>query len=122
MSYNIDTWKTKELGNFRIALAALHAKEDYLDAPTLDIATNTLTFTGRGEGFELRGRREGDTLVVSHIDNHGEASGTMQEYLIDTVFPHSAGYLHAVLVWEGGDTIERLQVRDGQIETEEIEL
>ncbi len=122
MSYNIDIWKTKELRNFRIEMAALHEKGDYLDSPTLDIKTGILTFTGRAEGFELRGVQSGAWFDVDHIESHGEASGSMQEYLKEHVFPHSTGLLHAVLIWEGGDTIERLTVKDGAIEEEEIEL
>ena len=122
MSYNIDTWKTKELRNFRIAMESLHYKEDYLDHPTQDITTSILTFTGRAEGFELRGAQNGPWLDVDSIELHGEASGTMHEYLKDAIFPHSTGLLHAVLVWEGGDTIERLMIKDGVVEEEEIEL
>ena len=106
MSYNIDTWKTKELRNFRIEMTALRFKEDYLDHPTVDVQTGILTFTGRAEGFEL----------------HGEGSGTVQEYLKEAVYPCSTGLLSAVLVWEGGDTIEWLTIKDGVITEEEIEL
>ena len=122
MSYNIDTWKTKELRNFRIEMTALYYKEDYLDHPTVDIQMGILTFTGRAEGFELRGVQSGAWFDVDSIESHGEASGTMQEYLKEYVFPHSTGLLSAVLVWEGGDTIERLTVKDGMVEEEAIEL
>jgi hypothetical protein len=122
MSYNIDRWKTKELGDFRIKMHALKFAEDYLEHPMLDLSTGELMFDGRSGGFGLRGKQDGDVLIVSRLENYGEASGTMQEYLIDNVFPHSTGYFHAVLVWEGGDSIERLQVRDGAIEREEIDL
>ena len=122
MSYNIDRWKTKELTDFQIALTALEPKEDYLDAPTTDAKTGELTFTGRSGGFELRGQRSGDFLSVSHIKNYGEASGTMQEFLNEDVFPHSIGTLIAVCVWEGGDSITRLTVKGGVVTEENIEL
>ena len=122
MSYNIDTWKTKELTNFRIPMSALHYKEDYIDRPTLDPTTSLLTFTGRAECFELRGTWDGDWLAVEYVTSYGEGSGSLHEYLKDHVFPHSTGTLIAVLVWARGDTIERLTVRDGEIEEEEIEL
>lgn len=122
MSYNIDTWKTKELRNFRIEMAALRHKEDYLDHPTVDIQTGILTFTGRAGGFTLRGVQNGAWLDVDLIESYGEASGTMHEYLKEYVFPHSTGLLSAVLVWEGGDTIGRLIVRDGVVTEEAIEL
>lgn len=122
MSYNIDTWKTKELRNLRIKMTALHYEEDYLDYPTMDTQTGTLTFTGRAEGFELRGVQTGAYLDVDSIESYGEASGTMHDYLKETILSQSTGLLVAVLVWEGGDTIERLTVRDGVVTEEEIEL
>lgn len=122
MSYNIDTWKTKELRNFRIKMEALRYKEDYLDHPTLDTQTGILTFTGRAAGFELRGVQSGAWLDVDAIESYGEASGTMHEYLKETILAQSTGVLVAVLIWEGGDTIERLTVRDGAITEESIEL
>ena len=122
MSFNIDTWKAKELRSFRIAMESLHYKENYLDHPTVDVQTGILTFTGRAEGFKLRGVQNGPWLDVDSIKLHGEASGTMQEWLKEAIFPHSTGLLSAVLVWEGGDTIERLTVKDGVVEEEEIEL
>lgn len=122
MSYNIDTWKMKELRDFRIAMTALCPIEDYLEEPRLNVETGILTFHGRSEGFELCGKQEGDTLIVESIKNRGEASGTMQEYLVDQVFPHSTGYLCATLIWEGGDSVERLVVKDGVVTSEEIEL
>ena len=122
MSYNIDTWKTKKLRSFRIEMTALHYEEDYLNHPSMDVQTGILTFTGRAEGFTLRGVQNGAWLDVDRITSYGEASGTMQEYLKEYIFPHSTGLLSAVLVWEGGDTIERLTVKDGAVEEEEIEL
>lgn len=122
MSYNIDSWKLKEIRDFRISTAALRPIEDYLDSPRLNTETGVLSFQGRSGGFELCGRQEGDVLIVESIKNRGEASGTMQEFLNEKVFPHSSGLLHAVLVWEGGDGITRLTVKDGVVKEEEVEL
>jgi len=122
VSYNISQWKTKELRSFRIEMTALRYKEDYLNHPTVDVQTGILTFTGRAEGFELRGVQNGPWLDVDSIESYGEASGTMQEYLKEQVFPRSTGLLLVVLVWEGGDTIERLTVKDGIVTEEAIEL
>lgn len=122
MSYNIDTWKTKELKDFSIPLIELKEEEDYLEKPELDLETGLLSFAGRSEGFELQGHKDGDVLVVERILNYGEASGTMQKYLEEDIFPHSTGLLHAVLIWEGGDSITRLTVKDGFVTSEGIEL
>ena len=90
--------------------------------PTIDTETGVLAFTGRGECFALRGKQDGDWLLVEKIVSYGEASGTMHDYLIETILPQSMGYLHAVLVWEGGDSVTRLEVRDGAVSEEEVEL
>lgn len=122
MSYNIDTWKTKELRNLRIPMSALSYEEDYLKHPRLDIQTGILTFAGRAVGFVLQGVQAGLWFDVDALTCYGEASGTMYDYLKKTILSQSTGVLVAVLVWEGGDTIERLTVRDGVIAEEPIEL
>lgn len=122
MSYNIDNWTTKEMHDFRIALAALEPVEDYLDEPTIDLQTNVVTFTGRAEGFELQGTIEGEWLIVSKLESYGEASGTMHEWFTEQMLPQSTGYFRAVLVWERGDSITRLIVDDGKVTDEAIEV
>lgn len=122
MSYNIDNWTTKELRDFRIALEALAEEEDYIDAPEVNLKTGVLTFMGCAGGFEIRGKPEGGYLLVETITNYGSASGTLQEYLEEDVLPNSTGYLRAILVWEGGDSITRLIVNNGEVSNEEVEI
>lgn len=122
MSYNISQWMTKELKDFRVKIEALGMVRDYLDEPTIDLKTDMLLFTGRSEGFELAGKRADGYLAVGKIENWGEASGTMQGFLSEKVFPHSTGTLIAVCVWERGDTITRLTVKDGAVTEEQVKL
>ena len=120
MSYNIDTWRTKQLDGLTIPLAELRNHGDWFDNPQLN-EDDTLTITGGAERFEMIGRRDGDMLHVTEIDCSGEGSGRHYDVLTD-VFAKSTGTLVASLVWEGGDSITRLTVKDGVVSSENIEI
>lgn len=120
MSYNINHWTTKELRGLRIPLKRLE-DVDYLEGPELDTKTGTLTYDRLSEGFELRGKQDGNVLVVEYITSYGEGSGHTFDDL-EEILSESTGYLRAVLVWEGGDSITRLVVDNGKVTNEDIEL
>lgn len=120
MSYNIDNWTTKELRDLRIPLRALESA-DRMDAPELDTKTGALTYGGLSEGFELKGIQDGGALVVSSVVSYGEGSGSQMDTL-EEILAQSTGYLRAILVWEGGDSITRLIVQDGQVTNEDVEV
>ena len=61
-------------------------------------------------------------LHVSEIAIHGEGSGTLLDWIIGPALKDSTGRLVATRVWEGGDTIDRLIVNDGEVGFEGIEL
>ena len=120
MSYNIDTWTTKELRDLRIPLTAFD-DVDYMEEDH-NRKTGEYTFSGLSEGFELRGREADDgMLAVESITSYGEGSGRTLDDL-EEIFKVSTGYLRAILIWEGGDSIERLIVQDGTVTREDIEL
>ncbi len=52
----------------------------------------------------------------------GEASGSYMHYVVNEALKHSTGELEAVLIWEGGDSITRLTVKDGDVNETDIEL
>lgn len=120
MSYNISDWKTKELSSFQIPISALLECDD-MDSPIFDDTTGLQIFMGLSEGFELRGEESGGRLLVDHIEYWGLASGRNFDDL-KAIFKASKGTLVAILTWEGGDSIERLVVRDGSITQESVEL
>jgi len=122
MGYNVDTWKTKELDNLRVPVASLfkHERSDWHPARQ-DKADGTTVFCVM-EGSKLRGKIEGDTLVVSSIESYGEGSGTSLNWIIEPALQDSTGKLVAVRVWEGGDSIDRFTVIDGVVTSENIEL
>lgn len=131
MSYNIDRWKTKELSDLEIPLNALYEIDKSLvsrgwkpDPPQV--------VGVEGDGARVRieeawGEIEGlltpdSILKVSKISITGEGSGTFCHDILTPALKQSKGKLVAVRVWEGGDSIDRLTVIDGKVESEEIEL
>jgi hypothetical protein len=119
MPYNISNWKTKRLENFCIDWDALFA------FPDLDILgagpNGGIRIGGFSEGFCLEGKQDDSRLIVSKIESWGEYSGTSFEALLK-LLEYSSGTMEAVLVWEGGDSIQRLVVIDSEWELSEIEL
>lgn len=116
MSYNIDNWKVKEMTDFRIPVDIL--KESYdVDTDHRQGVTHVDICEGEVHGDVIDG-----WFVPKVFMLYGEASGTEFENLVDEVFPHTIGTLKAVLVWEGGESIERFSVIDGVVAREEIDL
>lgn len=122
MSYNVDTWKTKELVDLRIPVASLfkHERKDWHPKRTNN-DNGTVTFSVM-EGSEVRGTIEGDTLIVDSITAYGEGSGTALHYIFQPALEDSTGKLVASRVWAGGDSIDVLIVEDGKIESTPIEI
>lgn len=122
MSYNIDTWRTKHLDNFVLSLAALYECSNRFDDPVLNLKDETITIEGGAEVLEITGRRDGDALTVTEITCYGEGSGNTFHDVLVPVFKRSTGTLIASCVWEGGDSITRLTVKDGVVTEEPIEI
>ena len=83
--------------------------------------TRVITLTSLCEGFSASGKMKGGWLDVSEIEWWGEASGSFDADMQDAL-KHSTGTLVAVRVWEGGDSIDRLTVKDGAVKVEKVEL
>jgi len=122
MSYNCDTWTTKELVDLRIPVASLfkHERKDW--HPTRTNNDNGTVCVSVMEGSQIVGRIEGDWLLVASIKASGEGSGTALNWIIEPALAKSTGKLVAVRVWEGGDSIDRLIVEDGRVRSESVEL
>lgn len=125
MSYNIDTWKTKKLENLTVPLEAFyrHPREDWHPNPPIinNIETKEVLLEC-GCGQEIRGALKDGMLTVTEFNMSGEGSGTFYNWILEPALKESKGVLEAVLVWEGGDSISRLKVKDGAVESEEIEF
>jgi len=118
MSYNIDTWKTKSIDSLEIPLAVIHKMPD-VEVKLLN--DNKVCITGLSEGFEINGDLNGKNIAVNDITTWGEGSGHTWDDLLKAL-KHSKGNLVATQVWEGGDSITRLIVKDGTITEEKVEL
>ena len=120
MSYNISSWKIKKLDSLAIPVKALCEGNNYFDAPRLDISTGIYTIPGM-DGTEIIGRIDGPMIHVSDITCYGEGSGSAYGVLFDAL-KQSTGMLTVSCVWEGGDSITRLTVVNGDVTEEDIEL
>ena len=123
MSYNIDTWRTKEIDNLTIPLSAIDkdawGKELQWRGkpPVFKVSSGCY-----GDGLEIEGRVDDDNLLVESITCEGEGSGTLYSSTLQSILRASAGRLVAVQVWEGGDSITRLTVIDGSLKEEEVDV
>ena len=125
MSYNIDTWKTKKMENLKIPLKALfkHKRTDW--HPEQPKIVNYETMEIEMEcGCEqlIKGILKDGIIHVTELEMYGEGSGTFKGYILDEALKESTGELEALLVWEGGDSITRLKVKEGVVEEAKVEL
>jgi hypothetical protein len=122
MSYNIDKWKTKRLDNLTIPLDAFfkHPRTDWHPKQCWHGTEDFKLESGGGQ--EIKGTLKDGHLTVTEIDMTGEGSGTFYNWILQPALEASKGTLEAVLVWEGGDSINRLIVEDGVVKSEDIDL
>jgi len=121
MSYNCTRWKTKLINNFKIPVASLykHPRDDWHpDRINNDDGSVTLRIIESS----LHGIIEDDWFVVKSIDCSREGSGTAMNYILEPAFKDSVGELIASLIWEGGDSINKLTVKDGKVSWKNIDL
>ena len=118
MSYNIDTWNTKEILCLKIPLTAIQEIED----TTIKIFNGgNVSVDGPAEVFEITGKLTDGIVGVESIAVCGEGSGRAWNSLIE-LLKQSTGELVAIQVWEGGDSISRLTVVSGEVREQQIEI
>lgn len=121
MSYNIDTIKVKKLENLVIPMDSFykHEREDWHPDKEIELdGSITLYFMDS----EIHGKLDGNDVIVDKFEVYGEGSGTSMNWIIEPALKDSQGELTASFVWEGGDTINQLIVKDGEIEWKDIEI
>ena len=132
MSYNITSFKLKNLAlalpltfDFQAWLASQPESagvrwcRDDGEGIQANLARNTWTLPL--SGHELAGNIEGDKLVVTGLECYGEGSGHIYSDVVLPLFEDFKGSLQAIVVWEGGDTVNRLTIEDGNAKEEEID-
>ena len=122
MSYNINTFKIKKLENLEIPLSAFfeHDRSDWHPEKEYD-EDGKLTLSCGCEQ-EIIGTVENDVLKVESMDMYGEGSGTFIHWILEPALKKSKGIFEASCVWEGGDSINKLIVNDGEVKWEDIEI
>ena len=125
MSYNIDTWKTKKLESLVIPLKSLfiHDRTDWHPSQPeiINAETNEVSIKC-GCGQEIKAILKDGNLHITEFEIYGEGSETLMNWILEPALKQSTGKLEAVLVWEGGDSITRLSVNNGELKSENVEL
>lgn len=130
MAYNISNWTTKRLNKLTVPLDALYDLNESLSSRGWQLPNPEIYSMDGGifmaieltEISEIKGELIGKHIVISEIYFGGERSGTVFEEIFKPALEGSSGELEAVLVWEGGDSISRFKIKDGEITESEIEL
>jgi hypothetical protein len=118
MSYNITSWKTKEIFNLLIPLDAIK------DLPYTDVEFDGINIKADGlsGGFALEGNLiENNMVEIIEIKTAYDSSGSTWNDFI-RMLEKSSGTLIATQIWEGGDSISKLTVNNGEVIDEPIEL
>ena len=119
LMYNITNWEIKCLRNLIIPLKYLGERE--IDRFIYE-GEDAILFYGSELDYSMTGVIKDDEIIVSDIDLWGESSGSIFHSTLIPALRKSTGELEAVIVWEGGDEITRLTVKDGKVNEETIEL
>jgi len=121
MSYNCDTFKVKELEDFSIPVIKFFEKNEaswYPDKVKDDDESVVFSYGDQ----ELEGKIEDDIFLCKRVNLSGEGSGYLINKVFKKLFLESKGLLIAVCIWEGGDSVNRLIVKDGVETWENIVL
>lgn len=122
MSYNIDHCKTRSINGLVIPVTALYtdaSKRFGIGQPAIVDMAEMNVRIDIAEGC-IEGRLKDGNLHVSLISIFGDGSGYAYEDVLKPALKQSKGEWRARFVWEGGDSINTLSVKDGEI-TEETE-
>lgn len=123
MSYNCDTWKIKKLENLRIPVASLykHPRKDW--HPQKEQQEDGSVRFEIAESVQITGKVDADGILhVVGIRVEGEGSGTAMRWIIEPALAESKGELIASCVWERGDSINQIIVKDGAVNWRDIEI
>lgn len=141
MSYNISQWKTKRLVDLKIPLSALYSdsiRKDWLpdstplrqlfpgDSMQLKIKCGCeqvlVGVINSAEGISSPTDYKDNMMEITEFQMRGGCSGVFFNDVLRPALARSTGELEATVVWEGGDCVTRLKVKDGVVEETEVEL
>jgi hypothetical protein len=111
-SYNIDNFKVKKLENFKILYCNFDKK--VFGNPEFDYETNEIKLkSNECEVCEFKGTLSYGFIELNKISIYGEGSGYFMHEIGNELLKKSTGTLIARLVWESGDTVEKMTIIDG---------
>jgi len=122
MSYNISSWRTKRLEKLIIPFEAFAGLEDRVETRIKEEEITVLVDLSEGEGIVGVLSDKNKNILVSEISMYGQFSGHNYGDFLLPALKKSTGILEAVLIWEGGDSIARLTVKDGEVTEQDVEL
>jgi hypothetical protein len=116
VSYNIDTWKTVELNDLSIPLASFNKElVKWSEPPKVQITL------GGDAGIAGNVSVDNTQINVEQVNIRDVGSGwDFHNYLLPAL-KKSSGTLVAFLVWEGGDSMSVLTVKDGNVQHEDFD-
>ncbi len=124
MSTNITSFKVKKLENLVIPMTAFYESEEKdwhpSHAKVIDPEKNTVQLDC-GCGQTIDGVLQDGNLHVTKLYMSGEGSGNFFAFILEPALHKSSGILQASLIWEG-ESLEKLDVNNGKVTKENIEL
>lgn len=136
MSYNIDSWRVKELDlrlpkgfSFQEWLEYIEGREGVSEYAIRDFKSSGLEVERVFDEwaidddcyFSVKGHiGEDGRLEVDDFDCYSEGSGHSYSVLLE-LFRDFGGSLKAIVVWEGGDSLVRLTIINGEVDEAELE-
>lgn len=120
MTYNISNMRVKEI-KMTITPEQMNAIVDGEHELVFDLDKSHWHLNKNGEGFSMSGRMMDGNYEVEEINCSGEFSGTEWHEIVKPLLERTRAIFSALLVWEGGDIIERILVTAGNIEQQEVD-
>lgn len=122
MSYNINTFKVKELKNLHIPLSSfyMHPRTDW-HPELINHNDGLIELDGGGDIF-IKGILKDGILICHDIVCCDEGSGTFMNLILEPALKDSTGKLVASCVWEGGESINQIISNDGVVTWKDIDI
>lgn len=128
MSYNIDTFKLKKIkltlpkGFSMVEFEKEQRKTNYCDEIVV-LSSGSWGFNTDHEGLSIAGHcDESGNLIVDMIECAGDFSGGDYTDLLIPLVKKFNGEIHCVTIWEGGDSIKDLKIKNGKVAEKNVEL
>lgn len=124
MSYNISTVKSLKIKDLFLKLDSIYNPSYGNWMPEkgeIDLETGKITIQCGCEQ-EIIGEIIGTEFKVSELHLYGEGSGTFWCDYMTEILKTSTGEMSGTFIWEGGDSICKVVLKDGVLTEEEVEL